>query len=147
MYLKIQNPKNMVKFYMYISLIFTCQLALIYACWCVCYTGLEANANNFLIYLGTLLMTSMAAAGVAFLIGVLVDAVSLANIATVFTYIFMLVYWLWMWLHVVSNCIQLYKLKMHISCGVANLIWNCLSASIHMEVKNNFTFKRIVLES
>ena len=54
-------------------------------------TGLEADAYNFFIYLVTLIMTSMAAAAAAFVIGVLVDVVALANIAAVFTYVFMLV--------------------------------------------------------
>ena len=55
------------------------------------HTGFEADASKFFIYLITMILTSMASGGLAFLIGVVVNVVALANITAVFAYIFMLV--------------------------------------------------------
>ena len=63
-----------------------------YGIYCIyVYTGFEADASKFFIYLITMILTSMASGGLAFLIGVVVNVVALANITAVFAYIFMLV--------------------------------------------------------
>ena len=55
------------------------------------YTGLEAHVSNFFIYLLTLILTSVAASGVAFVFSALVDVFALANIMAAFTYVIMMV--------------------------------------------------------
>ena len=54
-------------------------------------SGLEAQASNFFIYLLTIVLTSLAASGVAFMYSALVDVFALANIMTAFTYVIMMV--------------------------------------------------------
>jgi len=55
------------------------------------YAGLEAEASKFFVYLLTLILTSTAASGVAFLYSPLVDVFALANIMTAYTYVIMMV--------------------------------------------------------
>ena len=55
------------------------------------HTGLEDEASTFFVYLLTLILTSIAASGVAFIVGALVNVIALANIIAAFCYIFMLV--------------------------------------------------------
>ncbi|XP_065906231.1 broad substrate specificity ATP-binding cassette transporter ABCG2-like isoform X2 [Dysidea avara] len=54
--------------------------------------GLEAHVSNFFIYLLTLILTSVAASGVAFVFSALVDVFALANIMAAFTYVIMMVF-------------------------------------------------------
>ena len=54
-------------------------------------TGLKDEASTFFVYLLTLMLTSIAASGVAFIVGALVNVIALANITAAFVYIFMLV--------------------------------------------------------
>ena len=55
------------------------------------YLGLEDEASTFFVFLLTLILTSIAASGVALIVGALVNVIVLANIIAAFIYIFMLV--------------------------------------------------------